>query len=97
MRNDTRTLLPVRETGWIVDDDNMLDADHAAYVEELAEEAQFQADVDAGWEWNASINWVGDVAEPIWGNPERLPHYSIEAPCRKSLAAQTARQDFNKG
>ena len=23
----------------------------AAYEEELAEEAQFQAEVDAGWEW----------------------------------------------
>ena len=45
-----RTLPPVRETGWIADDDNMLDADHAAYEEERAEEARFQAEIDAGWE-----------------------------------------------
>jgi hypothetical protein len=42
--------------GWAVDDEEILDADNAAYEEELAEEAQIQAEIDAGWEWDASIN-----------------------------------------
>jgi hypothetical protein len=36
--------------------------------------------VDAGWEWDASIKWVGDVAEPIWSTTASQSQVSMSAP-----------------